>query len=43
MTKEDLKGYLISGDYMGLTDEGYMRFETEGAYNEYMEDKVEDD
>lgn len=43
MKRKDLKGYPVSNGYMGLTDKGWMKFETEGAYNEYMEDRVEDD
>ena len=39
---EDLKGYPRGSDYMGLTDEGWMRFETEGAYKEYMQEKEQE-
>lgn len=29
-------GYTISSGYMGLTHNGWMKFETEQAYREYM-------
>ena len=33
-----LKGYPTSSGYKGWTKNGWMLFETEGAYKEYMED-----
>lgn len=38
------KGYLISGDYIGIIDENHktMRFETEGAYRDYLKEGEQD-
>lgn len=40
LDKEDpvLKGYPVSSGYKGWTKNGWMLFETEGAYEEYMKD-----
>jgi hypothetical protein len=32
----ELKGYPVPSGYMGLTENGWMLFETEEAYKEYM-------
>ena len=32
----ELKGYPVAVGYMGLTKNGWMLFETEEAYKEYM-------
>lgn len=31
-----MRGYPIDSGYMGLTDNGWMLFETEQAYREYI-------
>ena len=34
-----MKGYYSNGDYWGLIDGKYMRFENEGAYEEYYKER----
>ena len=36
LTGDFMKGYYVPAGYMGLTDDGWMLFETEAAYIEYM-------
>ncbi len=33
-----MKGYLVSGGYMGLVEGEYMLFASESDYQEYMEE-----
>lgn len=33
-----MKGYLVGNGYMGLVEGRYILFESESAYQEYMED-----
>jgi hypothetical protein len=35
--RKEMKGYYTHGDFWGWVEDHYERFESEGAYEEYME------
>lgn len=43
MSAIEVKGYYTGFDYMGFINGDYMRFESDAAYKEYMEEDMEDD